>query len=231
MELSTFLWIVGIGIAGGAAYTLMKPQSEKKEFIKHQEAFMPLIRKMSRQFDKNEWSDTVVTVNNKIIYKWWKNLLLENGNSDEKLENTLRVFLKECGITVPTKIIEGEPASTAFVKNRSRFGTILLGLEKGYIDRDKWSEIIVDINNPQLIDVWKKVMNRPDMWMRIIASWGISFDACKKFTYINGREEMYSAPSEGFCEGVAYNVVKSCWIYTSPEGHKEVIIKGIVKKA
>ena len=103
-------------------------------------------------------------------------------------------------------------------------------MEKGSVDKSAWSDIIVDINNPELNDIWGKIINNPDMWLRILSSWGLTYDPCSEFTYVKGREQLYNLIDGGeMTIGHIYTVVNSCWIYTEPAGSKRVVVKGNVK--
>lgn len=122
------------------------------------------------------------------------------------------------------------PASVAFCNNVDRFIPLLNGVEKGDIEWKAWSDVVVDINNFNLINIWKSVLNKPDAWIRVMASWGLRCDSCIEFTYVKGREELYDNKDKTpMLVGNKYTVLSPSWIMTTSEGKKRVIKKGIVK--
>lgn len=148
---------------------------------------------------------------------------------------TLVLLLKKLGPgvkpPVPPPVDEPDmrPAQVAFVENIEHFKPLLKGLEVGNVDKGKWNDLIVDIYNKELLDIWKKVINRPNSWVRILASWGLSYDACTEFTYLKGREQLYhTRNAEAMKEGKVYTVESPCWIYTNSQGKKSVVLQGEV---
>ena len=121
-------------------------------------------------------------------------------------------------------------AKEAFLSNIEKFVPLFSNLEKGRIDWNDWSDVVVDINNNNLIHLWKSVLNKLDAWIRVMASWGISYDSCIEFVYVIGREELYDNEDGTIMqEGHKYSVLSPCWIITKSTGNKSVIKKGVVR--
>lgn len=236
-----FLWIcVVVIVAICAYYYLLRGGNEKikKTFLINKKRFDPLLENLAKdQFNVDQWSDTIIDINDKALIKWWKSILQKNNGNVQTIKCSLTIDLKRWGIILerPSVILEkgnryAEPASTALINNIQRIKPLLKGIEKGNIDKSAWSDVIVDINNQELIEIWEKVLNNPEAWIRILSSWGIAHDPCTEFTYIKGREQLYDLIDGGDMKvGFSYTVVNSCWILTDPSGEKSVIVKGNVK--
>lgn len=127
----------------------------------------------------------------------------------------------------------GKPAQQAFLENLPCFVPLLNGLINETTSKEmwgNWSDLIVTINNNELTALWQKAVVKPAVWLRILASWGLSYDPCVEFTGIKGREELYDDVNGQPIEiGKKYKVITPVWILTTSEGKKQVIKKGCVE--
>lgn len=154
-------------------------------------------------------------------------LLKQKETELEKQKNKYESLKTSIGGNPP---MQNVPASVAFCNNVDRFIPLLNGVEKGDIEWKAWSDVVIDINNSNLISIWKSVLNKPDAWVRVMASWGLSCDSCIEFAYVKGREELYDNENKTpMLVGHKYIVLSPSWIMTTSEGKKRVIKKGIVK--
>ncbi len=144
-----------------------------------------------------------------------------------KIHSTPPVPLVPDGKNEITKL----SAKEAFLCNVEKFKSILPQLNNR-LNIAAWSEQIVDINNPQLIELWKSCLTNVAIWKQMLSSWGLRQDTCKTFTYLNKYANIYdmadgSAPEDG-CK---YRVIDGCWILTNDNnGEKRVIRKGLIEK-
>ena len=130
---------------------------------------------------------------------------------------------------ISVKPIPTGPAKDAFLKNIDSFVPYLDGLLSGTIDKTLWSEAIVSINNQELLDLWRKAVTNPRVWVNVIASWGISSDKCMEFVAIDGRNDLYETMNKSpLIVGKKYKVATYAWIQTNMDGKKSIIKKGIV---
>ncbi|MBQ8452828.1 MAG: hypothetical protein IJ539_03505 [Prevotella sp.] len=124
-------------------------------------------------------------------------------------------------------------AQQAFLENLSCFKPLLNGLINDTSSKEMWgiwSDLIVTINNNELTALWQKSVVKPAVWLRILASWGLSYDPCAEFTGIKGRDELYETTDrQDITVGQKYKVLTPCWILTTAEGKKQVIKKGTVE--
>lgn len=124
-------------------------------------------------------------------------------------------------------------AQQAFLENLSCFKPLLNGLINDTSSKEMWgywSDLIVTINNNELTAIWQKAVVKPAVWLRILASWGLSYDPCTEFTGIKGRNELYETTDrQDITVGQKYKVLTPCWILTTAEGKKQVIKKGTVE--
>lgn len=158
-----------------------------------------------------------------------KSQLSASNAEIEKLKSQLNPGIKP-------KPIEPNPnsqvsAKEAFLGNIDKFAPHLVNLEKGEVDWNKWSDVIIEISNNNLYHVWKSVLKKHDAWIRVMASWGLSFDSCIEFVYAKGREDLYDTEDgTKMQEGIKYSVLSPCWIVTTSIGKKSVVKKGVVKQ-
>ena len=132
--------------------------------------------------------------------------------------------------TSGVKPMPGVSAQEAFLSNLPCFETVLNGLIQDINSKKlwgDWSDLIVTINNKELTEIWQKVVVKPEAWLRILASWGLSYDHCLEFTGIKGRDDLYdTVTGEPIGVGKRYKVVTPVWILTTAEGKKQVFKKG-----
>lgn len=122
-------------------------------------------------------------------------------------------------------------AKEAFLRNVDKFEHILPQLNDK-LNIESWSEQIVDINNPQLIELWKRCLKNVGVWKQMLSSWGLRQDTCKTFTYLDKYANMYACTDGKSPEdGCKYRVIDGCWILTNDNnGEKRVIRKGLIEK-
>ncbi len=130
---------------------------------------------------------------------------------------------------IPVNPVPSGPAKDAFLKNLKCFLPLLDGLITDTYDKALWSEAMVSIDNKELLELWRKALPKPRVWLNLIASWGLSYDACMEFVAIAGREELYQTKDNSpLIVGKKYKVLSNAWVLTSNEGNKSIIKKGIV---
>lgn len=122
-------------------------------------------------------------------------------------------------------------AKEAFLHNVDKFEHILPQLNDK-LNIESWSEQIIDINNPQLIELWKRCLKNVGVWKQMLSSWGLRQDTCKTFTYLDKYANMYDvADGKSPEDGCKYRVIDGCWILTNDNnGEKRVIRKGLIEK-
>lgn len=122
-------------------------------------------------------------------------------------------------------------AKEAFLRNVDKFEYILPQLNDK-LNIESWSEQIVDINNPQLIELCKRCLKNVGVWKQMLSSWGLRQDTCKTFTYLDKYANMYACTDGKSPEdGCKYRVIDGCWILTNDNnGEKRVIRKGLIEK-
>ena len=119
--------------------------------------------------------------------------------------------------------------SDSDLKNLKGFLPLLDTLITDTYDKALWSEAMVSIDNKELLELWRKALVKPKVWLNLLASWGLSYDACMEFVAIAGREELYQTKDNSpLIVGKKYKVLSNAWILTSNEGKKSIIKKGIV---
>ncbi len=259
MGTSFYFWIAGIAVAATGLYCYLKKSSQgkaKEAFLKNKTKFEYLLQQLAKgNFKTDEWADQIVDVNSSVLLSWWKSLAKRSGGDVQRMKQGLLSDLRNWGIQlvlvkpeqsgektstrvednsrtklVSPPFIPTRPASDVFIENLQRFRPLLKGLDKKEIDKSAWSDLIVDINNQELVEIWKKVINNMDAWLRVLASWGLTYDSCAEFVYVKGREELYDCENgEPFVSGNKYVVINPCWILTKHDGEKKVIEKGLAK--
>ena len=151
-----------------------------------------------------------------IANKMIKNVKKEKNNTDDS------------NISIKEK--EWIPADIAFQENLEKFKPLLRGVSKTKIsNKEEWTSLIVSINNDDLIAMWKAAINRPDLWMTYLQTFGLQIDLLDSFEALEEYKEMYDT-SDGtpLQMGKIYKVVSTCWIYTDENNYKSVALKGVV---
>lgn len=121
-------------------------------------------------------------------------------------------------------------AKEAFVENIGKFITKLNSLLDGSYNSNNWTDDIIDLNNEELTAYWKKIYNKVNSILRMLAMWGIKPEKCSSFVGINSYKEMYVTDTGDSIEkGIRYIVKSPCWILTdNATGEKKIILKGVV---
>lgn len=138
----------------------------------------------------------------------------------------------ECRPTVPPV-----SAKKAFLANLSRFVPLLPQLDADKLDVAAWTEQVVDIDNPNLLKMWRQCAADPQMWRRVLASWGLKEDGCRSFTFLPGNAAMYdTADGSAPVDGERYRVERGCWVLSRDdreegESSKRVVLKGVIVPA
>lgn len=124
------------------------------------------------------------------------------------------------------------PAEIAVKDNLKKIIPLLDGVSQdGISNMDKWKEIIVSINNEDLTDMWKSAINRPNLWITYLQTFGLQRDLTAEFTCISEYRDMYSTEDDSELQDKkTYKVITPCWIYTDNDNNKEVVLKGVVKE-
>lgn len=124
-----------------------------------------------------------------------------------------------------------EPAEVAIEKNLNKIAPLLRGVTRERITNDNdWTSLIVSINNDDLIELWKKSVKRPELWVTYLQTFNIQMDWVDSFVGLEEYKELYENEDGNEIEvGIKYSVVAPCWIHTDANNQKSVILKGIVK--
>ncbi len=147
-------------------------------------------------------------------------------DSDESKNKPKQKSIKK--VTTPIHVVPSPnvPAKDAILLNIDNLVPLLDGVEDGTLDIDAWSDAIISINNEELISIWKKVYKKPELWLHLLSSWGITYDNCMQFIASEYRKNLYeSIDGEVLVEGQTYKVIKGTWILTSLEGSKKFCAK------
>lgn len=147
---------------------------------------------------------------------------------------------KKCSNSTKHKLLEDkpkvekkwEPAEVAFKNNLNQFVTLLRGVTSNSItNKEDWTNIIVEINNDDLIDMWKEGINRPELWVTYLQTFNVQMDWVESFVSVHEYREMYDVYEGGELElGEKYYVKSPCWLYTDSDNRKTVLLKGKVSK-
>ena len=130
-------------------------------------------------------------------------------------------------------------ARKAFLNHIDDFSNLFFSLESG-ADVNKWTEVIITINDKDLTNLWLKCIKMQDVnkkWMQILASWQVKRDTCKSFTCLTSSNiASYTLPDGStLLMDKKYEVVTPCWVYTFEDEDgktiKQIISKGIVVPA
>lgn len=122
-------------------------------------------------------------------------------------------------------------AKNSFIENIDKFRNLLPTLNEGTFNPSDWTDYIIDINNGELIEYWKKAHTSVNSWIRLLASWGLKTDDCSSFKAMSIHQHMYIVDNGCPIElGKTYNVTKKCWILTNPNNQREIIVIGEVKE-
>lgn len=128
-------------------------------------------------------------------------------------------------------IISDKSAKEVFTENVNLILPILEDLAGGNFNGDKWIDLIKSLNCKELVSIWSKISGKADSVFRILAVWGFRPELCTSFTCIGNEDVMYKdLNSEKLEQGVKYEVIKKCWLFTGKDGNKTVVVKGVVKK-
>ena len=122
------------------------------------------------------------------------------------------------------------PAEIAFVDNLDKFKPLLRGVSKGHITNKKdWTSLVVSINNDELTSMWESAINKPELWITYLQTFGLQIDLLDPFEAFEEYKEMYETSDRTPLQiGKVYKVVHNCWIYTDENNQKSVALKGIV---
>ena len=121
-------------------------------------------------------------------------------------------------------------AKEAFVENLDKFVPKLNTLLDGTYNSTQWSEIIVDINNDELTNLWKRANKKVDNVLRIFGMWGLKPEYCTSFVATEKDMEMYETLNgDAVIKGHKYIVKTPCWILTDDtQSKKTIVLKGAV---
>lgn len=130
----------------------------------------------------------------------------------------------------PYKNENKQTAKEAFVENVKKFVPNLNTLLDGTYNSSQWTEIIVDINNDELTNLWKRANKKSDNVLRIFGMWGLKPEYCTSFVATEKDKEMYETLNgEAVIKGYKYVVKSPCWILTDDtQSKKTIVLKGIV---
>lgn len=250
MELSTIYFLSGAGIAvvGLGAYIIAKQGNPKKVFVRNKHLLYPLAKKLPTPISIQEWTAVVVSINNQKLTKWWSKMVASNGNNSNQITTSIVNQLKQWNVDSLWNIsFEPKPepalrqynllcAKKALLSNLEKISFLLPTLHNGF-SIEKWTEVIVDINDYDLIEFWKKLTAQPNVtkkMIQVLSSWQIKSDMCKSFTCLTKDNVLaYKLPDGGqLVMGQKYIVESPCWIHTieDTEGvvSKEIIMHGVV---
>lgn len=125
-------------------------------------------------------------------------------------------------------------AKKAFLENLPKLLPYFSGVSEIIIDKKGLTDAIIDINDADLTALWNQTIDKPEMWINIMASFGVAADNRTEFAAMEKHLEMYSSIDDSPLEvGSRYSVLSACWILTeSVEGKtiKKVVKKGLVEK-
>ncbi len=122
------------------------------------------------------------------------------------------------------------PAETAFTDNLDKFKPLLSGVSNSaIINKKDWTSLVVSINNDELTSMWESAINKPELWITYLQTFGLQIDLLDSFEALEEYKEMYET-SDGtpLQIGATYKVVSNCWIYTDENNQKSVALKGVV---
>lgn len=124
-------------------------------------------------------------------------------------------------------------AKQAFINNIALFAPRLNSLCDGSYCSSDWTDDIIDINNEDLMLLWKRIHTDSNSVLRVLSTWGLKPDMCKSFISVEYHLGLYTL-SDGspIVIGKDYKVDKQCWLFTEndSEGNsvKRIIVKGVV---
>lgn len=251
MELSTIYFLCGAGIAvvGVGAYIIAKQGSARKVFVKNKYLLYPLVKKLPTPISTQEWTGVIVSINNQTLTKWWSKMVASNGNNSNQLTKSIVNQLKQWNVDTLWNIsfeYDDSPkperpynllyAKKALLNNLKKISILLPTLHNGF-SIEKWTEVIVDINDYDLTEFWKELAAQPNVtkkMIQVLSSWQIKSDMCKSFTCLTKDNVLaYKLPDGGqLVMGQKYKVESPCWIHTVEDSEgvvsKEIIVQGIV---
>ncbi len=138
----------------------------------------------------------------------------------------------------PRKKFNQVAAKNACLNNIDRFAPLLHSLVDGTYSQPsiqaQWNDLIVDINNQDLIDMWHLMRKSDSTIKQVLAQWGLTSDTCTNFDCMDFHKSIYATESgQSLMTGKHYTVLSPCWILTSNSDNgaaqKIVVKKGIVK--
>lgn len=250
MELSTIYFLSGAGIAvvGLGAYIIAKQGNPKKVFVRNKHLLYPLAKKLPTPISIQEWTAVVVSINNQKLTKWWSKMVASNGNNSNQITTSIVNQLKQWNVDSLWNIsFEPKPepalrqynllcAKKALLSNLEKISFLLPTLHNGF-SVERWTEVIVDINDYDLTEFWKKLATQPNVtkkMIQVLSSWQIKSDLCKSFTCLtNDNVLAYKLPDGGqLVMGQKYKVESPCWIHTNEDSDgvvsKKIIVRGVV---
>ena len=135
--------------------------------------------------------------------------------------------------TPVSKYIKSNPniiqAQRAFMENIDKLLPYHSGVTEIQIDKQGLTDAIIGINNEDLIAIWEKLADRPDLWLNQMAAWGVKPEFCLSFVAMEKHKALYDTADKSELElGEIYVVTSACWILTTNEDDRT--IKKIVKK-
>lgn len=140
--------------------------------------------------------------------------------------------------SLASKVFKANPstiqAQQAFIDNLDKILPFFSGVSSIQIDRDGLTDAIIDINDEDLVSLWRRMIDRPELWINQMAAWGVKPESCISFVAMPKHQEMYSVSDGTNVElGKKYLVKSACWVrtITKQDGSvaKEIVRKGIVE--
>lgn len=139
---------------------------------------------------------------------------------------------KDC-VPKTAKPINQMAAKSAFLKHVNQFAPRLNSLCDGTYKGSDWVDEIIEINDQDLIELWKKIHNESKAILRVLSGWGLKPEMCMSFVCMETHKNLYATANGLPMEiGKTYNVTKQCWILTTANAEgkniKSVLVKGEV---
>ena len=232
MDTSTILWIVGIAIVVVLFYYTNKAYERKKGETTRSQSNNDVGRVESPQTPNVP--DTPRSADTPEISDVSKTFEASNPSDAPKADETSTVPPKAPRRPTTIPPINQMAAKTAFMDNIQRFIPKLNSLLDGSYNGNDWTDDVIDINESNLIEYWKKAYKESRSVLRLLSVWGLKPDMCTSFVCMDLHKEMYDKADGSSIEtGLTYKVIKHCWLLTQtkPDGRveKKVIIKGVVE--
>lgn len=136
-----------------------------------------------------------------------------------------------------SKSIVSKSAKEVFVSNYMKFSELLpltIAQKEDGIIIDKWEEVIKSIEGSEiLLTEFRKYADAIDTWLKLLCSWGLKQDGCKRYPGMLINKDYYMTDDNVAIEPDSnYNVIVPCWTFWVNENGKciEMLVsKGIVK--